>query len=254
MDQISTKQSGPRRRTSRRTRIGLIVMALLALATAIYAVPRYLTGNPNDSVIPLNTDVALHYLTLAIHAVPAGLALVLGPIQFITPLRTRFPRAHRITGRIYMISVVFAAIAAIVATGLSVDGFSAQVAFALLGVAWLYTVVQGYRTIRRGEVQLHRVWMVRNYALTFSAVTLRIFLVSGLALRPVLGIEFAEVYSASVWAAIFINVVIAEYFFVQRITAPALRRRRRVSTNQSPKSPATSSQAPTPDPELAGQR
>lgn len=229
-------------------------MALLALATAIYAVPHTLTGNEADSSIPLNPDVAIHYLTLAFHAVPAGLALILGPIQFVAPLRTRFPRFHRITGRIYMISVVFATIGAFVATAFSVDGFAAQVAFGLLGVVWLYTLIQGFLTIRRGEVQLHRVWMVRNYALTFTAVTLRTFLVIGLAFRSTLGLDFFDVYTTSAWASLFVNVVVAEYFFVQRIITPALRRRRRVSTSQVQKSPATSSQAPTPDPELAGQR
>lgn len=228
MNPISVQRPGLGRSPARRTRAGLIVLGVLAAVTALYAVPRYVTGNTGDSAIPLNSDMVAHYLALAFHAVPAGLALVLGPLQFITPLRARFPRAHRITGRVYMISVVFAALAAFVATAFSVDGFAAQIAFGLLGVAWLYSLVQGYRTIRRGEVQLHRIWMIRNYALTFSAVTLRIFLLSGLALRPLLGIDFSELYTASVWAAIFINVVVVEYFFVQRLFAPALRRRRRV--------------------------
>ncbi|MGP5196791.1 DUF2306 domain-containing protein [Arthrobacter rhombi] len=238
-----TAQKSTPRRPSSRASFALIAVGILAVATTLYAVPHATTGNPDNSAIPLNADQALHYLTLAFHAVPAGLALVLGPLQFSKTLRIRFPRVHRITGRVYVISVVFAAMAAFIATGFSVSGFPVQVAFALLGAAWLYSLAQGFRTIRRGEVQLHRVWMTRNYALTFTAVTLRLFLVTGLGLRPVLGIDFFEVYTASAWASLFINVVVTEYFIVQRIIGPALRRRRREPVRRDPR----------PEPELARQ-
>ncbi|GAA1809488.1 DUF2306 domain-containing protein [Agromyces neolithicus] len=216
----------PGRARTWKARIPSIVLIVLAIGIAAYAVPRYLTGNPDDSAVPLGPDPMLHYLVLTAHAAPAGLALILGPFQFITPLRTRFPRAHRVTGRIYMICIALGAMAGLVAATISVDGFSAQIAFYLLNLAWLYSLAQGFRHIRRGEVRLHRVWMIRNYALTFSAVTLRIFLVIGLMLRPTLGVEFTEIYSASVWASIFVNAVAAEYFIVTRIVTPALRRRR----------------------------
>jgi uncharacterized membrane protein len=74
---------------------------------------------------------------------------------------------------VYVVSVVLAALAAIVANTFSVDGISVQIAFYLLSAAWLFTLVKGYRAIRRGQVAPHRIWMIRNHALSFAAVSRR---------------------------------------------------------------------------------
>ncbi|GII85715.1 hypothetical protein Ssi03_37050 [Sphaerisporangium siamense] len=201
------------------------LMALSAIGIAGYAVPRYLTGDPADVSLPLNPEVPLHYLSLVMHALPGGLALVIGPFQFLARLRAGRPGLHRIMGRIYMISVLAASVASIFAATFTLDGFPVQVAFYLLVAAWLYSLVQAYRSIRRGDVRLHRIWMIRNYALTFAAVTLRVYLMAGLLLRPVTGLTFDDVYTASAWASFLINAVVAEYFIVQRTLAPAGRLR-----------------------------
>lgn len=231
---MTTTAPAPRRTQRWRALIPTIVLAVLAIGIALYAVPRYLLGGPEDSAVPLGADEALHFFVLGVHALPSGIALMIGPFQFIAPLRTRFPHLHRISGRIYVISVAVGAAAGIVAAILTVDGFTAQVAFIFLNVAWLYSLGKAYSTIRRGEVQLHRVWMTRNYALTFSAVTLRVFLVTGLSAAPSLGLDFFDIYGTATWASIFLNVVVAEYFIVQRIIAPGLKRRR-PATPRSPR-------------------
>jgi uncharacterized membrane protein len=203
-------------------------MAVSAIAIAAFAVPPYLSGDPANSNLPINPDAAQHFLSLAVHAVPSGLALVIGPLQFLAPLRNRNLKVHRVAGRVYLISVVVASIAAFFAATFSVSGFPAQVAFYVLTAAWLYTVAQAYRCVRRGEVRLHRIWMIRNYALTFAAVTLRIYLVVGMVARKQFAwLTFEDVYTASVWASILINVVVAEYFIVHRVLASSARRRRR---------------------------
>lgn len=199
------------------------LMAVSAIGIAAVFVPPYLTGS---SFGPIDRSIAGYYASLVVHALPAGLTLVIGPLQFIPRLRTRYPRFHRVAGRVYLISVVAASIAAVYATTVSPSGLPLQVAFYLLTAAWLYTAAQAYRTIRRGEVQLHRIWMIRNYALTFGAVTLRLYLLAGLGLMKVLPeLSFRDVYTTSGWAAIFGNVLVAEYFVIHRITAPSVRRR-----------------------------
>ncbi|GAB1818766.1 DUF2306 domain-containing protein [Herbidospora sp. RD11066] len=192
------------------------LMALSAAGFAVGSVPPYLTGDAADAPLPLNPDVALHYLSLMVHAVPGGLALALGPLQFVKRLRTSRPKLHRVIGRIYMISIVVASIAAVVNAVVTISGFAVQVAFFILVAAWLYTVAMAYRCIRRGEVQAHRMWMIRNYALTFAAVTLRIYLLAGLQLAPSLGFE--AIYTSAVWASILGNVLVAEYFIVTPLT------------------------------------
>lgn len=222
---------------------GWALLALLAVGTAGYSVPVYLTGDESRSRIPINPDVALHFLYLTAHALPASLLLALGPFQFVPAWRKKYPKAHRVIGRIYMISVVCASVAAILSATFSVDGFSVQVAFYLLTAGWLYSLFQAYRTIRRGQIQLHRVWMIRNYALSFAAVVLRVFLLIGLALRSQIDwLTFDDVYSASVWSSVLISAVTAEWFIVQRMLAP-LARSRRPAAERSRAATATPAQA-----------
>ncbi|MEU1880919.1 DUF2306 domain-containing protein [Streptosporangium sp. NPDC020072] len=218
--------ASPAPRTSRRRWWALWgLMAVSAIGITAYAVPPYLSGNPADSSVPIDPNVALHYLSLAVHAVPGGLALIIGPLQFMTWPRVRRPGLHRVMGRVYMISVLIASGAAAFAATFSLSGFSIQVAFYLLVVAWLYTLAEAYRSIRRGDVQLHRIWMIRNYALTFAAVSLRVYLAVGLQLKQsFVSLPFDEIYDASGWASILVNVVVAEYFIIQRTLASPARR------------------------------
>jgi uncharacterized membrane protein len=199
------------------------LLAVLALAVAGVFVPPYLVGG---STVPnIDRITPGYYMSLVIHAVPAGIALVTGPWQFVPRLRTRFPRLHRVTGRVYLISVVAAALAAVYSSAVTKSGFPLQVAFFVLILAWLYTAAKAYRAIRRGEVQLHRIWMIRNYSLTFAAVTLRLYQLPLIALmNSVSWLEYQDVYTVSAWMSLLGNVFVAEYFIIQRTLAPLARR------------------------------
>jgi hypothetical protein len=85
--------------------------AVLAIAVAGFFVPPYLVGG--TTVPNLDRITPGYYTSLVIHAVPAGIALITGPWQFVSRLRTRFPRLHRVMGRVYLLSVVAAALAAV---------------------------------------------------------------------------------------------------------------------------------------------
>lgn len=90
-----------------------------------------------------------------------------------------------------------------------------------MGVLWLVTGWRAYRAIRRGDVASHRAWMIRNYALTYSAVTLRVWLL--LLLAPLwLGVPwgfaetFANAYAALPLVSWLPNLVFAEWLIRRR--------------------------------------
>ncbi|WP_329360684.1 DUF2306 domain-containing protein [Streptomyces sp. NBC_01483] len=148
------------------------------------------------------------------------------PFQLATRLLAGRPGLHRALGYVYMVSVVVAALAAIVAATFSVDGISVQVAFYLLSAAWLYTLFQRFRAIRQGQIQLHRIWLIRNYALSFAAVAVRAFIGLGVALQgPFPSLTFDDIYTTSVWASILVCAVVAEYVIIHRTLAPLVRKR-----------------------------
>ncbi|WP_051793171.1 DUF2306 domain-containing protein [Amycolatopsis jejuensis] len=212
-------------RRSRR-RIAWAAVAVSAAGVALFSAFTYLSPDPASSRIPLNPAIGLHYLTIVLHALPASLVLLIGPFQFAAKLRARRPKLHRVLGRVYVVSMIFGAVAAIVAATFSVDGISAQIAFYLLSAAWLYTLYRGYTFIRQGQIQLHRIWMIRNYALSFAAVVLRGFLGIGLVMKGFFpSLNFADIYTTSVWGSILVCAVVAEYFVINKTLTPLVRKR-----------------------------
>jgi hypothetical protein len=55
-------------------------------------------------------------------------------------------------------------------------GLAARLGFVGLALGWLYTGLRAYLAMRARNVVSHRRWMVRDFALTFAAVTLRLWL------------------------------------------------------------------------------
>ena len=66
--------------------------------------------------------------------------------------------------------------------------------------------MKAYTSIRRDDVQPHRVWMIRNFSMTFAAVMLRVFLGLGTA---VASLPFEEAYAISAWASFAVSLVFA---------------------------------------------
>src|SRR5581483_9959784 len=79
--------------------------------------------------------------------------------------------------------------------------------FAVLACLWLATAALALRAALRRDFVAHRRWMVRNYALTFAAVTLRIELPFMVA---ALGLPFLTAYAIVAWLCWAPNAVVAK--------------------------------------------
>jgi hypothetical protein len=90
-------------------------------------------------------------------------------------------------------------------------GIGSRLGFGCLAVAWLFTGLRAFLAIRHGDVTSHRRWMVRNFALTFAAVTLRVYLPSSMAM----GIAFEVAYPVIAWLCWLPNLLVAEVLFNQ---------------------------------------
>ncbi len=150
-------------------------------------------------------------LYAAFHVLGSGVALLIGGFQFLPKLRARRIRLHRWLGRSYLIAVLIGGIGGIVMAARADGGMAGQFGFFLLAVIWLVSGWQAYAAVRRGDIQAHRVWMIRNFALTFAAVTLRAYL--GLS-QAVFGLTFAEFYPAVAWLCWVPNLIIAEWLII----------------------------------------
>jgi uncharacterized membrane protein len=108
------------------------------------------------------------------HTLGGMFASLIGPFQFLGSVRRRYPTVHRWLGRVYLTCVLFSGLAGLYLSPGSYASNTFGIAFIALALAWLYTGTKAYLTIRAGDVATHRRWMIRNYALTYAAVTLRV--------------------------------------------------------------------------------
>jgi len=131
---------------------------------------------------------------LYVHIAGGSLALLLGPWQFSRRLRTRFTRAHRVSGRIYLGAVWIGSLASLVILPYNSAGWVGVAGFGALAVLWSYTGYRAVRAARGRRLEEHRAWMIRNYSLSFAAVMLRTW-------TPLIAVGYASVTGADADAA-----------------------------------------------------
>ncbi|WP_171207831.1 MULTISPECIES: DUF2306 domain-containing protein [unclassified Ruegeria] len=143
-----------------------------------------------------------------LHVIFAPLALALAPFQLSESFRTKSLRRHRLLGRIYVGAVLLAGLSGIVIGLNAAYGIIAQSGFIALAIVWILVTVKAVRFAMQREIDRHRRYMIRSIALTFAAVTLRVWLPAQL----VFGVPFDVAYQVVAWFCWLPNLIIAEYF------------------------------------------
>jgi len=108
------------------------------------------------------------------HLLGGSVALILGPFQFWPRIRNRHRKLHRVSGRIYLLSILVGGIAGY-ALALT-SGIAPVYAAGLFGLstAWLLTSSMAFIAVRNRNFGQHRQWMIRSYVVTFAFVTFRV--------------------------------------------------------------------------------
>lgn len=195
-------------------------MMLLASMIALVSV-RYFIQRPELAAgEPLGDKFARHLPVLLIHVTGGVLALFLGPWQFWRGLRNRHLSLHRWLGRIYLLAILVGGSAGIYLAAIAFGGLPSQLGFSSLDVLWIATASLAYLRVRQGDLEAHREWMIRNYALTFAAVTLRLWI-------PLLlstGLSFDVAYPIIAWLCWVPNLLAVELYLssARRKRAPVV--------------------------------
>lgn len=188
--------------------VGWWIVSLGAWGVVGYAIVAYALKAPGSTVHPKMMQVyQRETVGILTHVFGAALALLLGPLQFAERWRRVKPAVHRNLGRAYLaLGVLPGGVAGLYMAFHAYGGATAQLGFAVLAVWWLATACLAYVTVRRRDFVAHRAWMIRNFACTFAAVTLRIQLGSSFGL----GIDFDVFYPIIAWSSWVPNLIAAE--------------------------------------------
>ncbi|OIN57533.1 DUF2306 domain-containing protein [Arsenicibacter rosenii] len=192
------------------------LLFLLAFGVALYACI-YFSFRTDFPVISAKTPAVFTQPAWQFafygHIFGGILALTTGPFQFLRRLRKRNLRLHRQLGMVYVGAILLAAPCALYAALYANEGWIARIGFAGLAIAWFITTLRAYTTIRAKNVLAHKRWMVRSYACTAAAITLRLWLPLEMA---GFHLSFATAYQTVAWLCWVPNLLFAEWLIARR--------------------------------------
>jgi uncharacterized membrane protein len=152
-----------------------------------------------------------------VHVFSSLWLILAGLTQFSGDFLCRFRPWHRRLGRAYVLILLFAAGPSGLLMGFYANGgLLSQASFVLLALLWLYTTAQAWRRALRRDFKAHRRWMIRSYALTLSALSLRAWkwlLALTLALPPM------DLYQIVAWLGWLPNLLLAEWLIRRPLKA-----------------------------------
>ena len=149
-----------------------------------------------------------------LHITFGAVSLLTGWSQFLKRFRNRNLSFHRALGKIYLVAVGISGLTGLYIAFFATGGLTSSLGFSGLALSWVFTTSAAYRSIRAADTDTHQKWMIRSYALTFAAVTLRIWL----PLSQIVGFTFMEAYPVIAWLCWIPNLIVAE-MIIRRLPA-----------------------------------
>lgn len=121
---------------------------------------------------------------------------------------------HRNAGKIYIFLILLVAAPSGIYMGIFANGgILAKTSFVILGCLWWFTTFKAYQLARQKRFKEHKQWMWRSFALTISALTLRIWKVIIVYLfhpNPM------DVYEIIAWLGWVPNFILIEYLITKK--------------------------------------
>ncbi len=143
------------------------------------------------------------------HVFSSIFTLIAGFFQFSSFILKEYRGFHRFMGRLYawnifLINFPAGFIMAIYANG----HLPSKIAFLILDCLWFGFTIKAVIAARRKNTAMHKEYMIRSYALTCSAVTLRTW---KLILSNTLNIAPGTLYMIDAWLGFVPNLLFAEW-------------------------------------------
>lgn len=135
---------------------------------------------------------------------------------FLAILRKDFglKNFHKNAGKVYIFLILlFAAPSGIYMGIFANGGFLSKLSFVILGCLWWFSTYKAFSLAKQHKFKQHKQWMWRSFALTLSAITLRMWKVIIVYLfhpNPM------DVYQIIAWLGWIPNVILIEYLILKK--------------------------------------
>ncbi len=159
-----------------------------------------------------NMFVSEHYfkmpLPIVLHIVSGIVFSLLAPFQFAVPVRKRWPRWHRWSGRVVAVSGLLVALSALWMNAVFpvFGGTLKSTGIIVFSLGLILSLGLAIQAIRNRDIQHHRAWMMRAMAIGLGGATQRVFLLPVFVING--GLSELTI-GLGVWAGFLLNLVAA---------------------------------------------
>lgn len=196
----------------------LFFLKAILYGTLVYFI--YLLALISIQYIPINYEIAflnlkqeeikLTYYKFAFfsHVYSSIIIITLGLTQFSTTIRNQFPFIHKINGKTYILLILLVASpSGLIMSYHANGGLISKVSFTILSILWFLFTLNAYKNIKKRNFEKHKNFMIRSYALTLSAISLRLFKYGIVSIFELPPMDTYKIVSILGWT---INLGIAE--------------------------------------------
>ena len=144
------------------------------------------------------------------HVLIAAIILLIGFFQVHPTFGLRWRKTHRLLGKIYVGGILFfSAPGGLIMSMFINRGPVVQASFLIQCSLWFIFTWLAYVRIRHRDIQAHRQWMLRSFALTLAAITLRVYVFFG---SWSFDLAHPTAYATIAWLSWVPNLIICELY------------------------------------------
>ncbi|WP_278377609.1 DUF2306 domain-containing protein [Chryseobacterium arthrosphaerae] len=199
----------------------VVIFSILMLKT----ISQYTSFEKNIGFLAFKQQVVNNPYWMAffyIHIFSITLCLLAGLTQFSNQFLTENKNLHRIIGKVYVYNILIINVPACFVLGLfSNGGLIGITGFLIQDILWAYFTVVAVLSVKRGNIDRHKNYMILSYAVTTTAITFR--LIKNLFYDEKYH-DYELFYGTNVWLALVINLLIA-YLILRKNSAPIAQKR-----------------------------
>ncbi|MCX6181301.1 MAG: DUF2306 domain-containing protein [Bacteroidetes bacterium] len=196
-----------------------VIYLLLCLATFLMLKTISLYFSFDDKVAFLSQkqdyiDNTIWKISFYVHVFSSIFVLLAGFTQFSNYILANHKKIHRWLGRFYAYNIFLINFPAGMIMAIYANGFlPSKMAFIILDCLWFWFTLKAVIEIRRKNVKEHKNYMIRSYALTCSAITLRTW---KLILSNLFTIDPMTLYMIDAWLGFVPNLLFAEWLIKRK--------------------------------------
>ncbi len=158
-------------------------------------------------------DISIWRIAFYTHVFSSVFCLCAGFTQFSAQVLKHHKKLHRFVGKLYAFNIMFINFPAGMIMAFYANGhLPSRVAFILLDSLWLLFTYKAVAAVKVKNMKAHQRFMIRSYALTCSAITLRMW---KLILSNSFHIDPQVLYMIDAWMGFVPNLLFAEWLITR---------------------------------------